>query len=453
MRLPLIVPENRRVDELLDEFRRSSVQLAIIQDEYGGTAGWSRSKTCWKNWWGRSRTNTTRKTRCCCRWSRASTAWTPAWAIDDLNEHLDLDLPHEDFDTVGGFVFGQSGRQPEEGESVHYEDLEFVVEKTDGRRVDKIRLIMRPDDEPLPEEVRHDAGTRAGHGRHSEDGRGGPKAGRPGRGADAGRTGTGRCWTAKRGRRRGRSASPCRPRPGWSPTAKTPRPARSIRCRRAIPDVYTALATDGSQIPLDRHAVAPCFLLNVGEIVLHYGTGERPGLTSRATLHYRDEELFTSEGSGDPVPLSDKIIANRRLLAESAALAALIEAHRDRHAIALVDDPLIVWTPQGESEAEQRRVIDGFCQMLSAGQAAGTPVAGYVSRPGHRDVVGALRLTLCEPGCAHDPKGLCAKLAHLTDAQLYRSCCPVPATAPPSSAAAPGAWTCTPPSSASPSFI
>ena len=187
------------------------------------------------------------------------------------------------------------------------------------------------------------------------------------------------------------------------------------------PDVYTALATDGSQIPLDRHAVAPCFLLNVGEIVLHYGTGERPSLTSRATLHYRDEELFTSEGSGDPVPLSDKIIANRRLLAESAALAALIETHGDRHAVALVDDPLIVWTPQGESEAEQRRVIDGFCRMLSAGQAAGTPVAGYVSRPGHRDVVGALRLTLCEPGCAHDPKSLCAKLAHLTDAQLYRS--------------------------------
>lgn len=192
------------------------------------------------------------------------------------------------------------------------------------------------------------------------------------------------------------------------------------------PDVYTALATDGSQIPLDRHAVAPCFLLNVGEIVLHYGTGERPALTSRATLHYRDDELFTSEGGGDPVPLSEKIIANRRLLAESAALAGLIGAHRDRHALALVDDPLIVWTPQGESEAEQRRVIDGFCEMLKAGQEAGTPVAGYVSRPAHRDVVGALRLTLCEPGCGHDPKGLCAKLAQLTDAELYRVLLPRP---------------------------
>ena len=64
--------------------------------------------------------------------------------------------------------------------------------------------------------------------------------------------------------------------------------------------------------------------------------------------------------------------------------------------IALVDDPLVVWTPQGESEQEQRRVIDAFCQMLQSGQDAGNPhVAGYVSRPGHRDVIGALRLTLC----------------------------------------------------------
>ncbi len=231
----------------------------------------------------------------------------------------------------------------------------------------------------------------------------------------------GEAWAATRAQRE------ALPQPPWlvADCKDTP-PATLHPLPAGEPDVYTALATDGSQIPLDRHAVAPCFLLNVGEIVLHYGTGERPGLTSRATLHYRDEELFTSEGGGDPIPLSEKIIANRRLLAESAALASLIETHRDRHALALVDDPLIVWTPQGESEAEQRRVIDGFCRMLQSGQAVGTPVAGYVSRPGHRDVVGALRLTLCEPGCAHDAKSLCAKLAHLTDAQLYRSLLPRP---------------------------
>ena len=64
--------------------------------------------------------------------------------------------------------------------------------------------------------------------------------------------------------------------------------------------------------------------------------------------------------------------------------------------------------------------------MLGAGQAAQTPVAGYISRPAHRDVVGAIRLTLCEPGCGHAGDDLCAKLAHLTDAQLFARLLPTP---------------------------
>ena len=192
----------------------------------------------------------------------------------------------------------------------------------------------------------------------------------------------------------------------------------------AAPAQYTALATDGSQIPLDRHAVALCYLLNVGEIALHYGSGERPRLTTQATLHYKDDEVYQEGGEG--VPLSDKIIANNRLLAESAALAALIAENKDRNALALVDDPLILWTPQGESEAEQKRVIDNFCEMLKTARQCDTPVAGYLSRPGGKDVVGALRLTLCPEGCPHDRKSPCAALAALTDAQVFAALLPDP---------------------------
>jgi len=150
MRLPLIVPENRRVDELLDEFRRSSVQLAVIQDEYGGTAGLVTVEDLLEELVGEIQDEYDQEDPMLSPLSPGVWRIDARMAIDDLNEHLDLDLPHEDFDTVGGFVFGQLGRQLKEGESVHYEDLEFVVEKTDGRRVDKLRLIMRPDNEPLP---------------------------------------------------------------------------------------------------------------------------------------------------------------------------------------------------------------------------------------------------------------------------------------------------------------
>ena len=152
MRLPLIVPENRQVNELLDEFRRSSVQLAIIQDEYGGTAGLVTIEDLLEELVGEIKDEYDQEDPMLLPLTPGVYRVDARMGIDDLNEHLGLDLPHDDFDTVGGFVFGHLGRQPEEGESVHYEGLEFVVEKTDGRRVDKIRLILRPENEPLPEE-------------------------------------------------------------------------------------------------------------------------------------------------------------------------------------------------------------------------------------------------------------------------------------------------------------
>ncbi len=192
------------------------------------------------------------------------------------------------------------------------------------------------------------------------------------------------------------------------------------------PAAYTAIATDGSQIPMDRHAAAPCFLLNVGEIVLHYGSGERPRLASQAKLFFKDEDIYEGKDEAQHM-VGEQQIKTRRLLAESDALAGLIAEHSDRCAVALVDDPLIlVFADQRDTEREQRETITRFCEMLRTAQANSTPVAGYISRPGARDVVGALRLTLCGEGCAHDARGLCAPLSHLTDAQVFARLLPRP---------------------------
>jgi hypothetical protein len=221
-------------------------------------------------------------------------------------------------------------------------------------------------------------------------------------------------WTAARERIDALPESPWQcAQAGAQPPATT----RSLPF--AAPPEYSALATDGSHIPLDRHAIAPCYLLNVGEIALHYGSGERPHMVSRATLHYKEEEIYSGTASGDPVPLSERMVTNKRLLAESAALAALIAQFHERTAVALVDDPLIVWTPAGESDDAQKKVIVEFCLMLDAGMQARMPVAGYVSRPGHRDVVGLLRKTLCPDGCTHLAGSPCRRIVHLTDAHLF----------------------------------
>ena len=142
MRLPLVIPENRRIDDLLDEFRRSSVQMAIIQDEYGGTAGLVTVEDLLEELVGEIQDEYDREDAQFQLLEPNVYRVDARMAIDDLNDILDLDLPHEDFDTVGGFVFGQFGRQPGIGESVQYENLEFVVQKTDGRRIDQVKLIV-----------------------------------------------------------------------------------------------------------------------------------------------------------------------------------------------------------------------------------------------------------------------------------------------------------------------
>jgi len=152
MRLPLIVPENRRIDDLLDEFRRSSVQLAVVQDEYGGTAGLVTIEDLLEELVGEIQDEYDQEEAQFQTVAPGIYKIDARMAIDDLNDLLDLDLPHEDFDTIGGFVFGQFGRQPGAGESVCYEELEFTVEKTDGRRVDQVRLTTAASKIPPEEE-------------------------------------------------------------------------------------------------------------------------------------------------------------------------------------------------------------------------------------------------------------------------------------------------------------
>lgn len=154
MRAPLFVPENKRIDELLDEFRRSNIQLAIVQDEYGGTAGLVSIEDLLEELVGDIQDEYDQDDPDAQRSALVSldaqnTLVDGRMAIDDLNEQMGLNLPHDDFDTVGGFVFGLFGRQPTEGEVVRNDDMEFVVTKSDGRRVQEIRLCRSFGDEAV----------------------------------------------------------------------------------------------------------------------------------------------------------------------------------------------------------------------------------------------------------------------------------------------------------------
>jgi len=186
------------------------------------------------------------------------------------------------------------------------------------------------------------------------------------------------------------------------------------------PKVYTAIATDGSQIELDRHAAAQCYLLNTGIIVFHYGVEERPTLTAHAQLFYKDEDLFPNDAEGPSEVETGMGIQAQRTMAESRMMSALISGNAERHAVAMMDNPLIVWTERGQKDDAIKAFVLRFCEMFDVACENRMPLVGYVSAPGHKDVVGALRSTLCSPGCAHGRSDTCSELSTLTDADLFR---------------------------------
>lgn len=135
----LTVPEGKGVRELLGEMRAARTQMAIVQDEFGGTAGVVTIEDIVEELVG----------DIVDEYDAEESDIVPledGWLVagkthlDDLNERIDSKFDSEEFDTVGGFVFGQFGRQPKDGESIDLERYRFTVTETDGRRILQLRV-------------------------------------------------------------------------------------------------------------------------------------------------------------------------------------------------------------------------------------------------------------------------------------------------------------------------
>jgi len=142
MRPPYVIPENKKVDELLAEFKRSKTQMAIVVDEYGGTAGLVTIEDLLEEIVGDIMDEYDLIEEPMVQVVDGNTIIADgSTPIDEINEQLDLELPEEEFDTIGGFVFGLLGREAHEGEEIEYENIDVVVEKTEGRRIERVRII------------------------------------------------------------------------------------------------------------------------------------------------------------------------------------------------------------------------------------------------------------------------------------------------------------------------
>jgi putative hemolysin len=144
LRTPVFVPESMSVDDLLHELQRRKVHLAIVLDEYGGTAGLATIEDLIEEIVGEIQDEYDEEEPMIVRLSDDEARVDGRAAVDDLQELFDTTFGLEDedeYDTVGGLIYHRIGGIPKPGDEVRVDGLLLTVESTDGRRVGKVLVV------------------------------------------------------------------------------------------------------------------------------------------------------------------------------------------------------------------------------------------------------------------------------------------------------------------------
>jgi putative hemolysin len=148
LRTPVFVPESMSIDDLLHEFQRRKVHIAIVLDEYGGTAGLVTIEDLLEEIVGEIQDEYDVEEPLVETLDDHAARVDGRASVDDLLEIWDLKLQLEDedeYDTVGGLVYHRIGGVPQPGDEVRVDGLRLTVETTDGRRVGKVLVVREQD--------------------------------------------------------------------------------------------------------------------------------------------------------------------------------------------------------------------------------------------------------------------------------------------------------------------
>ena len=141
MREPYFTFEFKLITELFSEMRDKSIQVAIVIDEYGGTAGMITLEDLVEEIVGDIRDESDELFNEIEVVEEDEYLVCGSAEIDLINEMLGVKIESEDFDTIGGFVTGLFGRLPETGEQIEFNNMKFVVEHVQKYRIEKLRIF------------------------------------------------------------------------------------------------------------------------------------------------------------------------------------------------------------------------------------------------------------------------------------------------------------------------
>ena len=161
-RNPFFVPESKHIDDLLTDMRKQRIHMAIVVDEYGGTAGLATIEDLLEEIVGEIEDEHDVGEPQIVRVSDCEAIFDGRVDIDELNELFHTDIKGEEFDTVGGCVFHLLGRMPSVGDEAQTDGVQLKVLAVDGNRIKRVKVTVEP--KPEPEGLDAGANGRNGNG-------------------------------------------------------------------------------------------------------------------------------------------------------------------------------------------------------------------------------------------------------------------------------------------------
>ena len=140
MRVPYFIPETKRIEDLLMDFRTRRVHMAIAVDEYGGTSGLITIEDLIEEIIGDIQDEYDREVPRVEVQMDGTLLVDGRTSVEELEEYYEIDIPREKFDTVGGYIFHLLGHVPKAGERVRDNGLILMVDESDERKIGVVRV-------------------------------------------------------------------------------------------------------------------------------------------------------------------------------------------------------------------------------------------------------------------------------------------------------------------------
>jgi len=143
LRPPYFIPESKKISEVLRDLRHRKSHMAIVIDEYGGTAGVLTMEDIIEEIIGDIMDEYDAEENWLVEQEDGSILVDARLDVEELEDYLDMEFPEGKFESVGGFIISRLGRVPAVHEKILFKNLEMIVEAADSRKVEKVRIRRR----------------------------------------------------------------------------------------------------------------------------------------------------------------------------------------------------------------------------------------------------------------------------------------------------------------------